>query len=62
VLAQVSGDQYRRDLYNIGLAVNLAFSNPKELDKLLHPPAPVRSEDLPLGPVRIPKDRTKRSG
>jgi hypothetical protein len=50
------GDEYRRDLYNIGVAVNLAFGAPQHLEKLLQPPTAFpRNEDLPMGPVRIPR-------
>jgi hypothetical protein len=60
VLVEMTGEQYRTDLYNIGLAVNFAFSDPKQLAKFLKPKT-VTSEDVTAGPVRLPKDRTKRT-
>lgn len=55
------GEEYRRHLYDLGIAFNLATNAPKKLGDLLKKPKPkvVTSEDIPMGPVRIPKKKRK---
>lgn len=55
------GEEYRRHLYDLGVAVNLGTNAPKKLDGLLKKPVPkaITSDDVAPGPVRIPKKKRK---
>lgn len=53
-MAEVSGEEYRRDLFSVGVAVNYAFSAPKQLKSLLQPPGQYISNDEVEGMLKIP--------
>jgi hypothetical protein len=48
------GDQERRDLYQLGVSVSMAFNAPKELKSLLNEPGRFVTNDDVSGMLRIP--------
>lgn len=48
------GERYRRELYDLGAAVSMAFNAPKELKTLLREPGRYITNDDVSGMLKIP--------